>query len=89
MGYRYGKGRLVARKRDLAAAFSAVHYRLHGKEKKTGNKATWGNISLGAIRAKLLRKRLRTVPATGIGPSSTHSKKIIASGDLRQKANKT
>ena len=27
-----------------------------------------------------------TVPATGLGPSSTHTKKRLASGDLRQKA---
>ena len=30
--------------------------KLEGKEKKNGNKATWGNTSLGVTRVKLLRK---------------------------------
>ena len=48
---------------------------------------------MGATRAGLLvtkkASEATTVPATGLGPSSSHNKKRIASGDLRQKASKT
>ena len=48
-----------------------------------------GGNSSEATTKKTSEATTCTVPATGLGPSSTHSKKRIASGDLRQKASKT
>ena len=50
-----------------------------------------GQYFSGGNSSKVTTKKASeatTVPATGLGPSRSHSKKRIASGDLRQKASK-
>ena len=48
---------------------------------------------MGTTRAKVLvtkhASEATTVHVTGLGPSSSHNRKRIASGDLRQKSSKT
>ena len=51
-----------------------------------------GQYLIGGNSSKVTTKKASeatTVPATGLGPSRSHNKKRITSGDLRQKASKT
>ena len=65
---------------------------IRGEREKDRKQSYMEQYLIGGNSSKVTTKKASeatTVPATGLGPSRSHSKKRIASGDLRQKASKT